>query len=278
MSLLSGSSSASSLLLAAPSALALVGYGVASWPRDPSPRLGHGLRWLLLAAWIAHGVAIAIDASGVGSGTIGTRFGFAPALSVTAWLVLAVYAIEVRFVDLNPVHRALALVGLQAVALAFVFPGEFRPHASSPFAPLHWILGIASYGLFGVAVLHATMLDRADRRLRLPRVGAANAPAGMPLLGLERLTFGFVTAGFAALTAAILLGALFAQPWRWDHKTVFSCMAWLVFAALLVGRKTMGWRGQQATRWLYAGVVLLLLAYAGSRFVLEVLLNRVSTS
>ena len=64
--------------------------------------------------------------------------------------------------------------------------------------------------------------------------------------------------------------------WRlWgDHKAVFSIMAWIVFAALLLGRRLRGWRGRRATGWLYAGTVLLLLAYAGSRFVLEVVLGR----
>jgi ABC-type uncharacterized transport system permease subunit len=47
-----------------------------------------------------------------------------------------------------------------------------------------------------------------------------------------------------------------------------------VFAALLAGRKLRGWRGRRATRWLYAGAALLLLAYAGSRFVMEVVLGR----
>jgi ABC-type uncharacterized transport system permease subunit len=47
-----------------------------------------------------------------------------------------------------------------------------------------------------------------------------------------------------------------------------------VFAALLLGRRLQGWRGRHATRWLYAGAVLLLLAYVGSRFVVEVLLGR----
>jgi ABC-type uncharacterized transport system permease subunit len=60
--------------------------------------------------------------------------------------------------------------------------------------------------------------------------------------------------------------------WRWDHKTVLSLVAWAIFAALLAGRHFRGWRGQQATRWLYAGVLALLLAYVGSRFVLEVLM------
>jgi ABC-type uncharacterized transport system permease subunit len=97
---------------------------------------------------------------------------------------------------------------------------------------------------------------------------------GMPLLRLERLTFRFVEAGFVVLTLALLLGAVTAVRWRWDHKTVFSLLGWLVFAALLAGRMWRGWRGRQATRWLYAGAALLLLAYVGSRFVLEVVLGR----
>jgi ABC-type uncharacterized transport system permease subunit len=106
---------------------------------------------------------------------------------------------------------------------------------------------------------------------------SAVAATGMPLLRLERMTFRFVLAGFVVLSAALLLGAWFANPWRWDHKTVFSMLGWLVFAALLAGRRSFGWRGPAATRWLYAGAALLLLAYVGSRFVLEVVLHRPPT-
>ncbi len=96
----------------------------------------------------------------------------------------------------------------------------------------------------------------------------------MPLLRLERLTFRFVGAGFVVLSAAIVLGFWFSDHWRWDHKSVFSILGWLVFAGLLAGRRAFGWRGRKATRGVYAGAALLLLAYVGSRFVLEVVLHR----
>ena len=83
-----------------------------------------------------------------------------------------------------------------------------------------------------------------------------------------------MAAGFVMLTLTLLLGAAFANPWRWDHKTVFSVLSWLVFATLLIGRVRFGWRGSQAIRWLVAGSLLLLLAYVGSRFVMEVVLHR----
>ena len=253
-----------------PSALALLAYAAAvllNQNGSAAPRRA------LIAGWVAQAVAIGVDMGGVGSPVSGARFGFAPALSATLWMVIGVYALESRWVPLPGVRRWLGLLGAAAVLLAAVFPGEFRPQATSSWAPLHWALGIASYGLFGAAVLHAAMLDTAERRMR----GKLSAPStGMPLLRLERLTFQFVTAGFALLSATLLLGWWFANPWHWDHKAVLSVLGWLVFAGLLAGRRALGWRGRHAIRWLYAGALLLLLAYVGSRFVFEVVLHRTS--
>ena len=259
------------MALAFPSLVAAGAYGAAALMKEHRTS---ALRVALLGGWLAHALAIGFDIAGVGSDEISARFGFAPALSMTLWLVLAVYVVESRFVPLPGARRMLALLGIGVVVIAWVFPGELRPQAPSRWAPLHWILGIASYGLFGAAVLHAAMLGRAERQMR-PIPGATELIAkGMPLLQLERMTFRFVGAGFVVLSAAIVLGAWSAHPWRWDHKTVFSTLGWLVFAGLLAGRRAFGWRGPAATRGVYAGAVLLLLAYVGSRFVLEVLLHR----
>ena len=76
------------------------------------------------------------------------------------------------------------------------------------------------------------------------------------------------------LSLALLLGWWFTPQWRWDHKNLFAVLGWLVLSGLLTGRQVFGWRGRRATRWLYFGALLLLLSYAGSRFVLEVLLQR----
>jgi ABC-type uncharacterized transport system permease subunit len=230
-----------------------------------------GLAWQV--GWVAHGVAVLIDFAGLDE-PHGERFGFAPVLSITVWLVLLVYAIESRFVPLPRVRRVLAALGALVVFVALLFPGEVLSLSGPPWLPLHWMLGIASYGLFGAAVLHASMLDAADRQLRMKKAGTASAPLGMPLLRLEKLTFQLVDAGFVVLTITLLLGAWSTTTWHWDHKTVFSLLGWAVFAALLAGRHFRGWRGRRATRWLYTGAVLLLLAYVGSRFVLEVLLHR----
>jgi ABC-type uncharacterized transport system permease subunit len=230
----------------------------------------------LVGGWILHGLLLVIDIAGVGLNEPGARLGFAPVLSMTVWLVIAVYSVESRFVPLPAVRQWLALAGLIVVAVCAAFPGEMRP-ITSRLAPLHFALGVGAYALFGAAVLHALMLDAAERRLRSGGAARARLPQalGMPLLQLERLTFRFVEIGFVVLTGAVLLGAANMVQWRWsDHKVFFSILAWLVFAALLLGRHFRGWRGRRATGWLYAGAVLLLLGYAGSRFVLEVLLGR----
>ena len=116
---------------------------------------------------------------------------------------------------------------------------------------------------------------RAEQSIR----AGADAQAGLPLLTLERLTFRFAGAGFVLLSATLLAGLFFSEtlygrPMKFDHKTVFSILAWLVFAFLLLGRLKFGLRGRKAVRVLYAGSILLLLAYVGSRFVLEVILRR----
>ncbi len=231
----------------------------------------------LVGGWALHGVLLLIDIAGIGLAEPGARLGFAPVLSMTVWLVIAVYSIESHLVPLPAVRQWLALAGLVAMLVVIAYPGEFKP-ITSRLAPLHFTLGVGAYALFGAAVLHGLMLDAAERRMRGGPQGAPRplgSTLGLPLLQLERLTFRFVEAGFVVLTAALVLGIVTTVQWRWtDHKAVFSLMAWAVFAALLVGRRMRGWRGRKATRWLYVGALLLLLAYVGSRFVLEVLLGR----
>jgi ABC-type uncharacterized transport system permease subunit len=158
-----------------------------------------------------------------------------------------------------------------------VFLGSSYTQIASAWLPLHWALGIASYGLFGAALLHGWLISRAELSMRT----ALSADTGVPLLKLERLTVRVVEAGFILLTASLLAGWFFAETLYgphlksiWNHKTIFSVLAWLSFAGLLIGRARLGWRGRTARKFLYLGSGLLLLGYAGSRFVLEVVLQR----
>lgn len=236
-------------------------------------RLGlNAARLAVRLGWLLHGVLLAWGLFGAEP-----RFGFAPALSVTAWLVAAVYAVESHFYPQMQTRWPLSVLGALAVLLAILFPGSPLHPNASPWLPLHWALGIASYGLFAAAVAHAWLMTRAEERIR----HAADPHSGMPLLTMERLIFRFVAAGFLLLSATLLVAVLFgsqlygsATPLKWDHKAAFSVLSWLTFAILLVGRARFGWRGKRAVRVLYIGSGLLLLAYVGSRFVLEIILGR----
>lgn len=264
---------------------AAAAYGLAwCWPGDPvepgdnasaSARGHRALLGLLTTGWLLHALVLLLGAIDWQASPLAARFGFALALGVTVWVVLGVYAFERVEPGTRSARRWLAALALLSLVLMQAFPGQRHGGAHAALAPLHWVLGLASYGLFGAALLHAGFWQIAERRLRhkasTPRLAHAG---GIPLLTLESLTMRFVMAGFVVLTATLLLGAVFAQPWRWDHKSVFSVAAWLVFAVLLVGQRWQGWRGRQAIRWLQAGSLLLLLGYVGSRFVLEVLLQR----
>lgn len=264
MILASGSATGAVLSLAAAAAYAV--------PAAASARLSQrAARWALLIAWVLHALVLGWTLLGTSP-----RFGFAPALSVTAWLVLTVYAVERELFPQLQARWALAGLGSVAVLLALVFPGAPLHPSASPLLPLHLALGVASYGLFAAAVVHAWLMRRTEQMMRQ----ATEPQAGLPLLTLERLTFRFAGAGFVLLSATLLAGLLFGEKlygraWRWDHKTVFSVLAWGAFALLLLGRARFGWRGRTAVRVLYTGSLLLLLAYVGSRFVMEVVLGQV---
>ncbi len=251
--------------------LTAIAYAI---PAFVAQRMGSSLtRRALWLAWVLHAVTLVMGLWGETP-----RFGFAPALSVTVWWVLTAYAVESQYFPQLKARWAMAALGSAAVALAWYFPGKPLQVSASIWLPLHWALGIASYGMFAAAVVHAALMTSAEIEIRK---GNENQ-SGLPLLTLERIMFRFVLLGFILLTLTLIAGIVFGEQlygaagaeWKWDHKTVFSIMSWVTFGALLVGRLQFGWRGRRAVRVLYIGSAFLLFSYAGSRFVLEVILGR----
>jgi len=126
-----------------------------------------------------------------------------------------------------------------------------------------------------MALQESRLHARSDRKTFLS--GALDQlPA---LLTMEKLLFRMIGFGFALLTLTVLSGivfseALFGQALKWDHKSVFTLLSWLLFASLLAGRRFRGWRGKTALSFTLAGFATLLLAYVGSRFVFEVVLHK----
>jgi ABC-type uncharacterized transport system permease subunit len=207
------------------------------------------------------------------------RFGFAYALSAMLWLTVLFYWLESFVYDLDAMQPpALALAAL-TVPLPALFPGSAAAgaYAASTAFRLHLVLAMLAYSLFTIAILHAVLMAVAERRLH--QKSGATLGALPPLLTLERLLFRLIGAAFLLLTLTLATGiafseTLFGRAMRFDHKTVFAVLSWLTFGGLLAGRWLRGWRGRTALRWTFSGFVLLILAYVGSRFVLEVILGR----
>jgi ABC-type uncharacterized transport system permease subunit len=254
-------------------AVALIAYALPALLTAPKAQ---AVASSLALAWVAHGLVLGIA-------LFSGRFGFGPALSVMAWLVLTVYAVESRLYPQLQSRRALAALGGAALLIGLIFPGAAMGAKSSIWLPLHGALGVASYGLLAVATVHAWLMHRAEVQMRESIGLEPSNSIGLPVMTLERLMFGFVFAAFVLLTGTLLAGWLFGdalygagKAWQWNHKTIFSVLAWGAMAWLLAGRRLWGWRGKRAARFVYGSAALLLLAYVGSRFVLEVLLQRVS--
>ena len=212
------------------------------------------------------------------------RFGFAYALSAMLWLAVLFYWLESFLYDLDAMQPpALALAAL-TVPLPALFPGSavIGSYAAAIEFRLHLVLAMLAYSLFTIAILHAVLMAVAERRLHRKEGGGVMGTglgALPPLLTLEQLLFRLIGAAFVLLTLTLATGiayseTLFGRALRFDHKTVFAMLSWLTFGVLLAGRWLYGWRGRTALRWTLTGFVLLILAYVGSRFVLEVILGR----
>jgi ABC-type uncharacterized transport system permease subunit len=181
----------------------MVLYGIYGlWGSDEHATLTRGL---VLSLWLLHGLAVLGSLWLVSEDA--PRFGFAPALSASAWLIFSCYVLERHWFPQFHVRRWVALMGLLSVGLALFFPGQALHWNASPWLPLHWVLGIASYGLLGAGVVHALVLSNVERRIRL----ALPVHEGLPLLTMERLTYRFVKAGFVLLSATLLVGGLFGD-------------------------------------------------------------------
>ena len=242
---------------------------------QPAAGLKRVERGLLLLALLAHSMGLRLT---IFDGDA-MRFGFAIALSVMFWLAIALYWIESFYARMD----GLLVLGLPAAGVAALLPALFaEPHllanAGSVAFRLHFLAAMLAYSLFTLAALHALLMAAAEKGLHRGRISPLLA--GLPpLLAMEKLLFRLIQVAFVLLTATLVSGVffsetLFGKAISFNHKTIFAIISWLIFAALLLGRHLRGWRGRVALRWTLAGFAALLLAYVGSRFVLEVILGR----
>ena len=177
----------------------------------------------------------------------------------------------------------MAALGVIVLPVAAATLGGYAAYGHARAETLDWRLllhawcALLAYATLGIAALLALLLWAQERALRR-REFHGWLRALPPLTELESLLFRTIAVGFALLTATLLTGVLFVEnlfAQHLVHKTVLSVLSWLAFGSLLLGRWRRGWRGATAVRWTLMAMALLLLAFFGSKFVLEVVLKRV---
>ena len=210
----------------------------------------------------------------------GLDLGVANAISLLVWLTVLIYWLaSLAFNGLASILGLIAPVALLAVLLQAVIPTQhIVTYGGDPLFALHFVIAMLAYSLFIVATVHALVMLAEEKWLHrgvLPPF-LKSLP---PLLEMEALLFRILLAAFVLLTFTLVSGVffseqLFGKRFTVSHKTVFGIISWLIFGGLLAGHHFRGWRGRTAVRWTLAGFTALLLAYIGSKVVLEIILKR----
>lgn len=207
----------------------------------------------------------------------GLNLAFFNALSLTSWTVVTLLLVS----SLSKPVENLGIILLPVAALTLALEAHYpslsfmRQEAGWPLK-IHVLFSMLAYSLLTLASVQAILLAVQDHHLRTRHPGGF-IRALPPLQTMESLLFEMIGAGFILLTVALLSGFAFLEDMfaqHLVHKTVLSSLGWVVFGGLLLGRMRYGWRGRTAIIWTLSGFVLLILAYFGSKAVLELVLNR----
>ncbi len=207
----------------------------------------------------------------------GLNLGFFNAASLVALTTALLLVIAAMFGPVDNLGIGVFPVAALSIVPVLLFPKtRIIPDASLWQIDTHILLSLLAYSIFGLAVIQSILLAIQDRHLHNRKPGGF-IRALPPLAVMESLLFQMIGIGFALLTLALVSGALFMEDifaQHLVHKTTLSIIAWILFGVLLWGRWRFGWRGRTAIRWTIGGFIFLMLAYFGSKFVLELVLSR----
>ncbi|WP_444943817.1 inner membrane protein YpjD [Microbulbifer sp. ZKSA006] len=228
---------------------------------------------LLAGALVTHGISL----GHMLFSPEGYRFDLLAMLSLISWVVNFLLLILAVGRPLTLLILIFAPVGAATEFAASHIWGAVTPHQQiSAGIAVHALLSISAYSLLTLATLQAIYLYYLNQQLHNHRpVGATRLLP--PLQSMESLLFGLITFGQLLLTVSLLTGFVFVGNLFEEgpiHKTILSIVAWALYSILLWGHWRLGWRGNTAVRWTLSAFAALLLAYFGSKLVMEVILQR----
>ena len=206
----------------------------------------------------------------------GLNLGFFNAASLMAWVIATLLLLSILR---QPVEN-LAIVIFPLAALTIGLESYFHSErilSNQPYGvTLHILFSITAYSLLSISALQALFLAYQDYQLHHKRPGWVIRILP-PLQIMEKLLFQMIAVGFILLSFSLISGIVFLEDifaQHLVHKTILSIVAWCVFGMLLWGHWRYGWRGKKAIRWNISGFFVLMLAYFGSKMVLELILQR----
>lgn len=168
---------------------------------------------------------------------------------------------------LIPVFPLAAL----SIINSLLFSSNYQPQHFGLGILLHILLSILAYSVITIATIQSIALAMQDRLLKQRKFNSL-LQSLPPLQTMEVLLFQMIGIGVFLLSGSIVTGFLFVDNLFAQHlidKTLLSLLAWALFSILLWGRYQKGWRSTTATRWTITGFIFLMLAYFGSKFILE---------
>lgn len=207
----------------------------------------------------------------------GINLGFFNAASLVAWVIALLLLLAVLTKPLENLAIVLLPLAAITVGLEYLMPSDRIFPLTTPVGlQIHILLSVVAYSILSVAALQAIVLAIQDHQLHTKRPGMI-LRALPPLQVMESLMFQLIGLGFFLLSLSLVSGIVFLENMfaqHLAHKTVLSILAWGIFMTLLWGRWRFGWRGKTAIRWTIGGFIALMLAYFGSKLVLELILGR----
>ncbi|MEA5115092.1 MAG: c-type cytochrome biogenesis protein CcsB [Geobacteraceae bacterium] len=229
--------------------------------------IGKAAGWTLAAGFAVHflfTVARYLEAGYTPITNMHESLSFFSLATVGAFLALArKYRVAVLGSFVTPL--ALILMLGSASFPSMIVP--LNPALKSGWLGIHTIIAFGGYAAFAIACCAGIMYLLQDRYLKKKKLGVLYRR--LPSLDtLDEINYRCLSLGFPLLTIAIISGAIWAESawgayWSWDPKETWSLITWFIYAALLHGRLTTGWRGRKAAILAIAGFGVLLFTFIG---------------
>ena len=208
----------------------------------------------------------------------GVDLSFANSTLLLSWIIVLIYLL----LNNKSKYQGLEIFTLiPALIIVLVFPLIQPDHQSIQYysisASIHIIIAMLGYGLLAFGSIFSLFLLLFEKSLHAETKNSSMISSSEPLLDVENKLFqiywvGFIFLTFTLFSSLFFSNYLFGQSLDWNHKTIFTTLAWLSYALVLFGRVQFGWRGKKSIIISLLAFAFLILAYLGTKFVVEIVL------